>query len=357
MYTINIVLHNRPDRNDLHKVMIRVTYLRKHTYYQTDFKVLKRQFNNGRIIDHPHKNRLNAAITKRLAEVEEKMLKMMDSGEMEMAKTKADRTLSGFILEYVSEVTGKMASATIQVYTSLAADVAQFGGDVLRRINIKWIHGFEQKQRELWEVNTINKKMKHIKAFLRRAAQRGYIDEKSYNLYKVPNYVQKVPFYLSEEQIMDFKAVCDSTKNKVIKTSGYYFLLSCYAGYRLSDLKRFNKEMIRDNKIILKTKKNNQITSMPIHPRCRDILDYCINEPLTVSEQHMREHIKEIARMAGIKGEIKIHTGRHSFAMLISDKGFDLEEIAELLGITPKVASVYTRISNKRLEKKILERL
>jgi len=36
--------------------------------------------------------------------------------------------------------------------------------------------------------------------------------------------------------------------------------------------------------------------------------------------------------MAGIKSDVKVHSGRHSFAMLMISKGLSIDEVAELLG-------------------------
>jgi site-specific recombinase XerD len=242
---------------------------------------------------------------------------------------------------------------------SLAADLDAFDKHLyLDKINVGILNSFISEQANTWEQNTLNKKAKHLKAFLNRAYERQLVTHDQYISFKVPSYVQKIPTYISEKEMADFKAICDTVKQPLMKMSGYYFLLSCYAGYRISDLKRFDyAESVKAKKIVLTAKKNKEIVSIPIHSRLQEILDYCKENPLTIAEQNMRDYVKQIAKLAGIKKDLRVHDGRHSFAMMLMDRGFDTEEVAELLGITQKVAKVYARISNNRLSSKVLERL
>lgn len=67
----------------------------------------------------------------------------------------------------------------------------------------------------------------------------------------------------------------------------------------------------------------------------------------------VRAYVKLLAAHAGIKKDIKYHTSRHSFAMRMSEKGFDLEEIAEFIGDSVDVTKIYRPITNKRLAEKV----
>lgn len=364
-YSINAVLKNYADKSGLHQILIRVIYKRTRKYSPTGFKVKAEQFTSGKVVNHPHKVKMNATIGRQISEIEERLIDMIrtesetDLKEIVNGK-KSDRVLlTDFIREYIEEVRPLRSKATIQVYESLATDLDNYDPHLyLDKINLSILNKFTKEQAEQWEQNTVNKKIKHLKAFLNRAYERQLIDLDQFKTLKVPTYIQKLPTYIDEQEMESFKAVCDSVKQPMMKMSGYYFLLSCYAGYRISDLKRFNySETVKNNKIILTAKKNQEIVSIPIHSRLQEVLDYCKENPLTIAEQNMRDYVKQIAKLAGIHKHLRVHDGRHSFAMMLMDRGFDLEEVAELLGITNKVAKVYARISNKRLEKKILERL
>lgn len=365
-YSIKAILHPHVDSTGLQKIQIRVIYNKIKAYGKTDLKVTAKQFDNGEITGHPLKTKMNALLRSKMAEIEERLLsfiqeenksperlKQIVSGEAQIRIK-----LNDFITDYAAQVKGKVSDATIQVYESLAADIDAYDSKCyLDRIDVKWLNYFEQDQRKQWEQNTINKKMKNIKSFLKRAKIAGYVKEQQYEAYKVPAYEQKIPEYLTEAEMIELKKQVDNVKNEKIKQAGMYFLLSCFAGYRISDLKRFNGSFIKDGKILLHTKKNGSIVSIPIHTRLKPVVEYCLSHPFTITEQDMRDHVKDLVKMAGIDRHIKIHTARHSFAMLCMDKGLDLEDVAELLGNQMKSTLVYARISNKRLEEKILNKL
>lgn len=364
-YSINAVLHDYADKSGLHQILIRVIHKRKKSYSPTGFKVKAVQFSGGKIVNHPHKVKMNATIGRQITEIEERLIDMIRT-ESEANLTeivqgkKSDRIrLTDFIRDYIEEVRPLRSPATIQVYESLATDLDAYDPNLyLDKISIAVLNKFTKEQAEKWEHNTVNKKIKHLKAFLNRAYERQLISMDQFMSFKVPTYIQKLPTYIDEQEMESFKSVCDSIKQPMMKMSGYYFLLSCYAGYRISDLKRFNySESVKGKKIILTAKKNKEIVSIPIHTRLQEVLNFCKENPLTISEQNMREYVKQIAKLAGINKHIRVHDGRHSFAMMLMDRGFDTEEVAELLGISAKVAKVYARITNKRLEQKVLEKL
>lgn len=363
-YSLSVQLQDYADKNGLHQVVIRIIYNREKSYQSTGFKIKADQFAAGKIINHPHRVKMNATISHQVSEIEGRMLDHIrhksDTRIKDVIINKSiDRIkLPDFMEDYANEVQGKRSKSTTQVYRSLATDLRNYDSNLyIDKIDVRWLHLFEQDQRNKWEVNTVNKKMKHIKAFLKRAEERGLIDIKKYSSYKVPTYEQKIPEYISEKEMSELQEIVDVVKMPMMKLSGYYFLLSCYAGYRLSDLKRFNKDFIKDDKIILKTKKNKSIVSIPLHSRLKKVVDFCLDNPMILSEQHMRDYVHELVKMAGIQRRITIHTARHSFAMMLMDNGFDLEDTAELLGNTIKSAQIYARISNNRLEEKVLSRL
>lgn len=367
-YSISPILHTYKDAAGKQKLLIRVIFNRQYAYCSLNVKLSADQFQDNLVVSHPHKAKINAMIRAKMVELEDKLLDLLKLEHVSLDDLK--RCVSGqkaakdkftdFILSYIEEVKGgKRTRGTIQVYQSLVDELIEFDPHLyFHKINISWLNKYEQYQRTFWEVNTVHKKMKNIKGMLKRASEKGLIREDRFKPYKVPTYEQPIPAYLDEQEINQFKAVCDAIQKPMMKLSGYYFLLSCYAGYRISDFKKFDYDsMVTKDRIVLKTKKNKRTVSIPVHSRLSEILTFCRNHSFSISEQNMRSYVKDIAKMAGVDRKIKVHTARHSFAMLLMDKGFDLEEVAELLGVTLKTAAVYARISNKRLERKVLEKL
>ena len=86
------------------------------------------------------------------------------------------------------------------------------------------------------------------------------------------------------------------------------FLIGAYTGLRVSDFARLGDmnigEFIRINTV--KTKSN---TIVPIHPIIAEILDGGFDATVTVSDQKINSHIKELARLAGITDKVLL--GKH----------------------------------------------
>lgn len=366
-YSITPILHPYANRQGLQKVLIQVIANRVKVYVPTMFKVQENQFENKEVINHPHRVRMNATIRKQMVEIEERLIGKIDADlDLQTLRQiiKGDEPKKMLLVDYIkihlAENKNTLTAGTIKAYNTVLRSIEKHQPKIeLSRVDDKWLKSFESKMFSLGlDQNTIHRRMKTILAFLHAAELKSLIDRDQFKAYRVPKVLEKIPEYISEEEMSAFKTVCDATAQPMAKLSGYYFLLSCYAGYRISDLKRFKyDDMVRDDKIILKTKKNGKILAMPIHTRLAEVLNFCKDHPLKLSEQNMREYVKQLAVLAGINRKIKVHTARHSFAMMLMDSGFDLEETAELLGNTIRAAQVYARISNKRLENKVISKL
>lgn len=366
-YSITPVLHSSANRQALHKVLIRVIAQRHKVYVPTIFQVEKSQFENNEIVAHPHQLRMNATIRKKVVEIEQALLEQMDD-DMDLdtlrliAKGEQIKKVLfiDFIKSYLEENKHTLAPGTLKTYRTVLHSLENYLPKTeLSKVNDKWLKTFESRMFSMGlDQNTIHRRMKTVLSFIRAAELKSLCNRDYFKNYRVPKLLEKIPEYINEHEMQLFKSVCDATAQPMAKLSGYYFLLSCYAGYRLSDLKLFKYEdMVRGDKIILKTSKNGRVISMPIHSRLAEILDFCKENPLQLSEQNMRDYVKQVALLAGINRKVKVHTARHSFAMMLMDNGFDIEDTAELLGNTIRAAQIYGRVSNKRLEEKVKSKL
>jgi site-specific recombinase XerD len=373
-YSIKAVVKGYADHEDKTKVFIQVIYRRMKVYAPTIVKVPKDNFVNGVVVKHVLKARYNAEITEYKSEIENRLLDVLRHNkdlskeqltEVVKGTTASTDTLSDYMDVLAEELHGKITKGRISQLKTLVRKVELFHEDVrLSDIDVKWLNRFESWLRKqpgrdgLMEPNTVQTKMKMVHAILGYAKKAGLVEAKQYEGYEMPAYEQKLPDYLTEIEMDKLYKLLQVVDQPGRKLAGYYFLLGCYAGYRISDLKRFNySERVKGSRIILRAKKNRQIVSIIIHTRLQQVLDFIHDKPLYLSEQHVRDYVKELANNIGLGRKIKVHTSRHSFGMLLAENGFSLDEAAELLGDSKEVAKVYFRMSNKRLDDKVLSRL
>jgi len=130
------------------------------------------------------------------------------------------------------------------------------------------------------------------------------------------------------------------------------FLIGAFTGLRVSDFSRLNSDNITDYIRIMshKTKFN---TVIPIHPVIKEIQASGFDFNQTLSDQKINDHIKEVAKFAGLKHEVQFferkggevitgayplcelistHTARRSFATNAYIAGVPLPAIQKVLG-------------------------
>jgi len=370
-YSIKIILHPEANKEGLHSIQIKLTYNNIRVYGKTDYKVSKSQFINGEIIKHANAKAINFNLKAKITGIESRLidaLKFTDNLSKEQLKAIIENrsfTPSKTVDSFVTEIlrVNNFSEGRIKHYLSVKKKLLAFKeGLLISDIDVSFLQNFEAFLRlpdyngKRLDTNTILTNIKIVKSIVNKASHLGLIENKL-SAYKNPKYVQKIPEYLTEEEIRTFLSVTKTIPVQSIRLSGLYFLLSCYTGYRISDLYAFDQsKMVQNNMLTIRAKKNKQIVSIPIFEDLKNILDLINGEPLKITEQTMRTNVKEIAKLCGISRKIKVHSGRHTFGMLLASKGFRIEEAAELMGDSIEVVKIYYRINNSMLSKSVMEK-
>lgn len=347
-YSISQIVHPYKDKDGKQKIQVRIIYNRARVYLKTDFKTGSENV------------KVNAIVKKQMSEAEDTLLDALRTGPISTAEFRAlfkqEKAKTIYLCDYIETLTerlkGKLSDGTLRHYSSLSNKI---GLVKLSDINVPWLEKFEKSLH--LDPNTVFANMKRFKSILFKAANDGFIKEDQFKRYRVPAYKQKLVDYLTEKEIAAFTKVVKAVNIHSKKVAGYYFLLSCYTGWRIGDVQKFSPEMIRDGRIVLRASKNKRIVSIPIHTRLKDVLRFVEKNPFDISEKTAREFVKELSGLAGIRWNVKFHSARHSFAMLLMANGFTTDEVAELIGDSALIAKVYARVHNESLDKKIRERL
>lgn len=361
----------KPDKNGVVKIYALLIYNRDKLRVPTEIKVNKKHWNGTAINSGISKEKQNIIIKNVIIGIEQKLLDTIKfKPDLTFAEAKvlfssdnssrSNTYLADFATSLVSELQGKQAKGSIKELQSTIKFLRDYDQDCkLASINTKWMEDFEKYLYTRYsEPNTIWAKIKKTKTIISAAVKKELLPESVLKGYKMPKYKQKLPEYLTEFELGQIESFLEIIQKPGHKLAGYYFLLSAYAGYRISDLKCFDyAKMVTADSIVLKAKKNGSIVSMPIHTRLRKVLDFIKDKPLYLSEPKVREYIREIISFVGIKKYIKVHGARHTFAMLCIDSGIDVYTVSELLGNTLRSTQIYARISNKRIKQEVLAKL
>lgn len=195
-----------------------------------------------------------------------------------------------------------VASNTIKAYNGTIAQLKSYQKTIKRpidfdAIDLDFYYDFVEylSKKKLQSTNSIGKHIKHIKAVLNDATERGINKNMAYKskLFKVIS-EKTENIYLNHEEIAALANV-DLSNKKSYERVRDLFVVGCYTGLRFSDLSKLSAENIVDGMIEIVQQKTSEPVAIPVHPQVQNILDKYNGElPKAISNQKTNEYLKEI---------------------------------------------------------------
>jgi integrase len=146
-----------------------------------------------------------------------------------------------------------------------------------------------------------------------------------------------------------------------------WFILDCYTGLRISDIKLLEKRNLGKKFITIANEKTDFKVVIPIHPRARIIIDKYKGFPPYISDGEINEYIKPLAKQAGIENNVLFtitkggkrkdrymkkwelvtcHTARRSFITNLRKNGVADTIVMKLTGIkSPATLAKYDKLT------------
>lgn len=187
---------------------------------------------------------------------------------------------------------------SINAFTAYLKSVG-FASLERKGLNHAIISGYERYLLEKKKLadNTHGKRMKHLRWFLK------WLD---FDVSKIKLRSSRKPILsLSLEELKRLEAVDVSFSVEQQKAKDI-FLLGCYTGLRISDLKRMNSTNTQDGFIKLKLQKNDKDVRIPIIKAAGIILSKYDYRSPRISAQAVNESIKLVCEKAEIKDKVVI---------------------------------------------------
>lgn len=210
-------------------------------------------------------------------------------------------------------------------------------------INMKFYNRFmDYMKAKGLKANTRGLRIKYLRAVLRKATANGINTNMAFTdkaFMAVSENVDSI--YLDETELRDlYNLELPAARAKIRDV----FMIACYTGLRISDVKRITRDHIRGEFIQIITQKTGARVVIPLHPFVDEILRrYDYNLP-RFTDQYFNRQLKEIgkkladyteARPIGGKGkysEIRLHTGRRSFCTNMYRRGIPAATIMNISG-------------------------
>lgn len=217
-----------------------------------------------------------------------------------LVKTLAAKWKEDHLFRY-RESTRKAVRESIDGFLSFlkATDHALIERDDLGPDLIASYERYLQDKKKLSD-STHGKRMKHLRWFLK------HID---YDVSKIKIRThRKEIISLSLTELEKLENVLPETPEE--NRAKDIFLLGCYLGLRISDLKRITPASISQGRITMVLRKNNRPVQIPITGQAKTILDSYANYAPKINEQSVNKCLKLLCQRAGITDMVTLRKSK-----------------------------------------------
>lgn len=253
-------------------------------------------------------------------------------------------TISEFEKEYLSCRQDK-SDMTLAVDERAIDKLLACLGDIplktLRIQDIERFKQFEKLQNKDIKNTSINAYLRHIRTFLNKAYDLGYIENKiKVTLLKTP---KALPRFLSETE----RTIILSYAKNNLPYMYDIIIFALYTGCRVSEIANADYGHIVDGDLLKVTGKGEKQRLIPLLPD----IGKTLKNPLPASgrifpysAEHISKSFKKITRACGIE-DLHFHHLRHTAATFMIANGIDILYAKELLGHTKiETTLIYSHI-------------
>lgn len=350
-------IYNRKNQLNVEgKALLQIeAYLeRRKVYFSTHIYLTPDQWDDRKklIKQHPNAEALNYKVREFIFALEEKELSIWRDGR--------SITLQGLKDEFHSKTTRSFLSfAKDDIISSQAKEstkrnrlttymlLSKFRSHIeFKDLNPSLVYDFERFLFEnQFKTNTVAKHMKHFKAFVNSAINKGYIDLNDYPFrrYHIKMSETKHTFLLPEELEKLENMELDGRRQSLSQSLDA-FLFCCYTGLRYSDFINLSeKNIVTIDKrpwLVFNTVKTGAEVKLPLtflfegkawkllRKHKGHLSDFFSIKPnSTVNKELIR-----IGKIAGIEKHFSFHSARHTNATLLIYKGANITTVQKLLG-------------------------
>lgn len=228
--------------------------------------------------------------------------------------------------EFIAQSRSSKKPSTITIYQSVLKDIRKF--DEVQDYPID----FSKINKDFYEAftkflieklnntnNTVSKKIKTLKVFLRFASARNFIDYSSYYSFKTKT-VSPVRVLLTNQELSNIFNL-NLSLNKELQEARDIFLFGCFTGLKFSDIMKLKHEDVREGRLKILNHYTGKEITVPMNNYAQMILKRYEGKGSysfpRLANVYANKYVKQIAKLAGLNEtiEIKIHKGNDVFSV------------------------------------------
>lgn len=345
----------------------------RRIYFSTHVYLTPKQWNTKKrlVVHHPEADFLNYMLHELVMKLEHKEMEIWRKGQevtlanlKQAMKSDNNRSFIQFVKEEISSSSKK--ESTRNNLASTLKQLSRFRPSLeFNGVNSRFIYKFEEF---LYHngccTNTVAKHMKHLKAFVNSAIDKGYMkaDDYAFQRYKIKTKESRHT-HLIPDEIRKLEAL-KLTDNHSLGHTLDAFLFCCYTGLRYSDfISLTGKNIIMiDNTpwLVYRSVKTGIEVKLPLHllfeGKAWGILGKYSNDwnPFfsLKSNSCINYDLKKIGKLAGIEKHFTFHSARHTNATLLIYNGVNITTVQKLLGHrNVSTTQIYSEIMGETIVK------
>lgn len=301
---------------------------------------------------HPHADQLNLMLKEFILNLERRELDLWKSGQeisLDLLRTEFNCQNSNSFLQFVKEDirASQAKESTKKNRRSTLTLLAKYRpGLIFKEVNSRFVYDFERYLYDSGlQMNTVAKHMKHLKAFVNSAIDRGYLsaEEYAFRRYRIKTKEFKHTF-LTPDEMKQLEELTLVGKHRSLRHTLDAFLFCCYTGLRYSDFTNLSEKNIvtMNGKpwIVFNSVKTGAEVKLPLtllfegkawkmlRKHWHDLAGFFALKPNSTANKELIR----IGRLALINKHFSFHSARHTNATLLIDKGANITTVQKLLG-------------------------
>lgn len=357
-----IVLRKKPNSKGLFPLAIRITKNRRSTFKHIGHYIDLEDWDENSLRvkkSHPNADSLNNLLSSKLSEVDKGLMNLQSENsdvsakqiKRNIYKPISSLTFFDYTKEHLEALEADKKLNRLTTDKALTTYIRDFHKSKelrFQEIDLRFLNRFKtylMGKRKLTETSALN-----IMVLIRLIFNRAICDKViSKDLYPFGKGGFKIKFPdthkvgLNKNEILTLESV--QNISPLERHSLNVWLYSFYfAGMRVSDVLLTRWSMIYDNRLHYRMGKNNKVVSLKIPIKALVIIKSYLNEKIDeddfvfpemkkadlsdakdiyrkkkVANKKFNDHLKKIAKRAGIQKKVTMHIARHSFGNIAGD--------------------------------------
>lgn len=335
-------------------VEIEIYQNRKRKWISTGVRVFAHEWKNGMVAGRVDAPELNVRIQTKYQQV----LSLFDEGYRDIGNITAEHLGKVNFLDWLdAQIEGRvdLRESTRRAHRQTARHLREFGriqsfGDLTTRNIALWdecIKGHVKKQ------SSAHGYHKRLKPYIKKAIQLDLLKESPYKGFKVARGRSEGIKYITEAERERIEMLPLSDGMAVVRDM---FIFACYTGLADCDLRKIKREDVIDEDgkryLIDRRQKTGDRYKLVLLGKALEILeryDYNLDR---VTNQKCNQYLKAIQVMAGIKTNLTMHVGRHTFATWALKRGVRIEVVSKMLAHTNiNTTQIYAKVLQEEVTK------